>query len=232
MAVSLRIRVDRHVMNIVSTISGNTIREVDMEFSIPSTRPSTTELPVDELTMTPADQTDHEMNNRIAALPSPSHSFELLWSDNESDQEYDGPRDPLTEHDYPIPPDHITEGEITSHEISTDSSIDVDDALQTNEAIDLERVHNNLSGTGNRDHLYARIVVLTYSILASAVGKPKACLISSLYEICGMMSNFLILYPISRSDIDQISIEFSLLSDNDIPSEHLTTLLLVLSFSM
>jgi hypothetical protein len=50
------------------------------------------------------------------------------------------PVDPMTEHDYSLPPDHVTESEITSHEISTDSSTDVDDALQKNEAIDLEHV--------------------------------------------------------------------------------------------
>jgi hypothetical protein len=102
--------------------------------------------------------------------------------------------DPLTEHDYPIPPDHITEDEITSHEISTDSSINVDDALQGNEAINLERVQNNLSGTVDFAYLGARIVVLIYSMLASAIAKSKSYLMSSLYRMREMVSKFLIFY--------------------------------------
>jgi hypothetical protein len=73
-------------------------------------------------------------------LPSPSYNLELLSSDNESDHEHEGSVDPMTEHDYPFPPNHITEGEIASHEISIDSSIEVENALQGNEAIDLECV--------------------------------------------------------------------------------------------
>jgi hypothetical protein len=80
------------------------------------------------------------MNDRTEALPSPSRNLSILWPDNESDHEHDDPVDPMAEHDYPIPPDHIREGEVTSHEKSTDLSIDVHDALQRNEAIDFERV--------------------------------------------------------------------------------------------
>jgi hypothetical protein len=68
------------------------------------------------------------MNDRIEALLSPSHNVELLWSDNESDHEHDGPVDPMADHNHPVPPDHIREGEVISHEICTDSSIDIDDS--------------------------------------------------------------------------------------------------------
>jgi hypothetical protein len=91
MALLLRIAVDREIVNIISTISGNAIREVDMAFSMPANHPSIAELPIDEFTMTPADQTDHEMNDRIEALPSPSHNLALLCSDNESDHEHKVP---------------------------------------------------------------------------------------------------------------------------------------------
>jgi hypothetical protein len=203
-AVPLRISVDRQVGNIVSTISRDTIRGVDTALSMPATHPSTTELPVDEFIMTPADQTDQETNDRIEALPSPSHNLDVLWSDNDSHHEHGDPVDPLTEYDYSVPPDHIREGEVISHEISTDSSIDVDDPLQRNEAIDFERVQNISSGTVNLAHLCARIVVLISSILACAVEKPQACFVSSLYRVHVIMSTFLILYRISKCDIDQI----------------------------
>jgi hypothetical protein len=160
--------------------------------------------------MTPADQTDHKTNDGIKALPSPSRNLESLWSDTESDHEHDGPMDPMTEDDYLVPPDHITEGEVTSHKISTDSSIGFDKALQGNEAIDLERGQNDLSGTANLAHLCARILVLIYSILASAVGKPKACLMLSLYRIRVMMTKFLIISRISQCDIDQYELIFHL----------------------
>jgi hypothetical protein len=94
-----------------------------------ATHPSTIEFPVDDFSVALAGQTDHETNHRIESLPSPSHNLELLWSDNESDDEHDGPVKPLTEYDSPVPLDHITEGEAISHEISTDSSFEIDDAL-------------------------------------------------------------------------------------------------------
>jgi hypothetical protein len=110
----------------------------------------------------------------------------------------------MAEHDYPVPPDHIREGEVTSHEKFTDSSMDVDDALQRNEAIDFERAQNNLSRIVNLAHLCARIVLLVSSILAFVVGKTKSDQISSVYRIRVMISKFLILYRISKYDIDQI----------------------------
>jgi hypothetical protein len=204
MAVPLRIPIDRQVVNIVSTISRHAIREVDPVLPMSASHPSTAELSVDDFALTQADQTDYEMNDRIEVFPSSSHNLELLWSDSESDHEHESLMDPMTEHDYPVPPDHIREGEVTGQETSIDSSINVDDALQGNEAINLERVQNNVSGTVNLAHLCARIVVLIYSILAFAVEKTKACLISSLYRIRVMTSKFLIFYRISKCDIEQI----------------------------
>jgi hypothetical protein len=191
-------------VNIVSTISGNTLREVNSALLMPASHPTTTELPIDNFIITQADQADHETNDRIEALPSPSYNLELIWLNSESEHEHDDPVDPMTEHDSPVPPDHITESEVTSHEISTDSSIDLDDALQGNEVIDLEHVQNNLSRTVNIAQLYARIVVFGYSIWVSAVAKPKPSLRSSLYRICIMMRKFLMFSRISKCDIDQI----------------------------
>jgi hypothetical protein len=71
MAVPLRIPVDWQIVTIISMISGNTIREVDPALLMPALHPSTTELPIDDFTMTPADQTAHETNDRIGALSSP-----------------------------------------------------------------------------------------------------------------------------------------------------------------
>jgi hypothetical protein len=51
-AMRLRIPVDRQVVNIISTISGNTTREVDTAFSMAASHPSTIELPVNEFTLT------------------------------------------------------------------------------------------------------------------------------------------------------------------------------------
>jgi hypothetical protein len=110
---------------------------------MPATRPSTIEYPVDDFTMTPADQRDHGMKDRMEALRSSSHNLKSLWWHNESDHEHDSPVVLMIEHDYAIAPDHITEDEVISHKISNDSSINVDDAVQGNEAIGLERGQNN-----------------------------------------------------------------------------------------
>jgi hypothetical protein len=61
----------------------------------------------------------------------------------------------------------------------------------------------------NLDALCARTAVLLYSILGSAVGNRKACLMSPFYRILVAISKFLILSRISKYDFNQICIEFS-----------------------
>jgi hypothetical protein len=156
-AVPIRIPVDREVVNIVSMIAGHPIGKIRPVLSVPSTQPITTESPVDYFTTGPGEQVDHDTDE---ALWSPSHTLELTWPENETDDEHKSCVDLMTELGSPVPIDETTGGEVARHEISSDPSIKLDAPLQRNEEIDSERQANNISGPVSRNHLCARTVAL------------------------------------------------------------------------
>jgi hypothetical protein len=201
-AVSLRIPADREVVNVVSTIDGHPSGEVRPLLSVRSTQPITTESPVDDFTIEPREQIDHETDE---ASQSPSHGLELLWSDNETDNAHESCMDPTTEFHSPVPIDDSTGGEIASHEIFSDASIEFDAPLHRNEEIDSESQVNNISGTVNLNHLCVTTVALARSILASALPRshPNHSLISCLHRIRVLIARLLILYRISRAGSGQ-----------------------------
>jgi hypothetical protein len=145
-AVPLRIDVDREVVNVVSTIAGHPIGEVRTFLSVPSTQPITREFPIDDFTTRPGEQADHETDQ---ASQSPSDCLELIWSENETDDEYESCMHPMTELDCPVLIDDTTGGELTRHEIASDLSIELDAPLQRNEDIDSDGQANNISDPVN-----------------------------------------------------------------------------------
>jgi hypothetical protein len=62
----------------------------------------------------------HEPIDDLGGLLPARLNLELIWSENESDDQYDVPVNSMTEHDSPFPFDDTTEGEHASHETSTD----------------------------------------------------------------------------------------------------------------
>jgi hypothetical protein len=128
-AVPLRIPVDRKVVNVVSAIAGRPSGGPGSSLSVPSTRPITTESPIDNFSCEPGGQVDHETDK---SSWSPSHGPELLWSDGETDDAHESCIGPTTELDLHFPIDDTTAGEIAMPQISSDPSIEFDAPLPTN----------------------------------------------------------------------------------------------------
>jgi hypothetical protein len=176
--VQLRVPADPEVVEVVSGIYSNPMSNVH-------TMPLTSLIEQSRTECTA--RSDHQIDENNGASPFSSTVLSIHCPEGESEVEHIGS-------------DEIAQEKPTVH---------LDDVTQTEvptEAMDSESEEPDLSSAVNMDSLCATTVAFGHSILASAVGKQRRnrCLISCLHRIFLMMAKFLIIYRISKRDINHM----------------------------
>jgi hypothetical protein len=216
-AVPLRVPVDREIVNIVATMANGHVEEVDSVHSIPTTHPATIEARVEDFDSHLIDEGEEDMSD---ALQSQHNILDIMWSDQEAGEAQHDGFDPMTEHNSLLPSDHATEDEVESEEeentevgrndMNCSSSVDSlsGDISGGSEESDLKSQKSDITSEVNLDHLCHKILMSVDSILSSAMGNSKLSFMSSLSRIRVMMAKFLVIYRMSKCEMNQIRITF------------------------
>jgi hypothetical protein len=129
--IPLRIPVDQEVVRIVSTIDNENMDQAESSLST-SPAPTTIEASADDFETDAREGINEEEDERSQSSPN---ILDIMWSDNESEEEQQSFLDPVTEEEsdgartssasMPAPLDDTTEGEVDNEEDSSDDEEDV-----------------------------------------------------------------------------------------------------------
>jgi hypothetical protein len=118
------------------------------------------------------EQSNHHIDQDKRVVPISVSNLTIQWSDNESEDEYARCENPMADDGSSVPLHDTIEIKLAAHQISADLSIQVGDAQQRIEEIDLEDHEDDLRSTVDLNYLCARTLTLICSILASVIRKP------------------------------------------------------------